>query len=152
MIRSFQPEDKKILFEIFRLNTPEYFDISEFIDFRKYIETNPNTYYVIEHNGEVVGAGGYHLKNEGKVARLSWDLVHPDHTGNRLGTQLVKHSLEHINAVPEIRVIEVWTSNKAYKFYEKMGFKIVNYQSDYWAKGLDLYQMDKALDKDSGHQ
>ena len=141
MIRKYKKEDKDAVLQLLKMNIPDYFAASEYDDLINYLESGYEDYFVVNIDGIVVGAGGinYFLKN--KTARLSWDIIHPDWQGKGIGSRLTKMRIELINANPDIDLIEVRTSQLAYRFYEKMGFKLEYTSDDFWAKGYHMYCM-----------
>lgn len=141
MIRKYSYNDKPKLIELLRQNTPEYFDSSEERDFENYLDTEIEDYFVFEENFEIIGAGGINYFPTEKVARISWDIIHPKSHGKGIGKQLTQFRINHLKRNLEIEVIRVRTSQLAYKFYEKMGFKLEKVEKDFWAKNFDLYQM-----------
>lgn len=141
MIRKYSYEDKPKLIELLRQNTPEYFDTSEERDFENYLDTEVEDYYVFEKNFEIIGGGGINYFPAEKLARISWDMVHPKSHGRGIGKKLTQFRINHLKGNPEIEIILVRTSQFAYKFYEKMGFKLEKVEKDFWAKNFDLYQM-----------
>lgn len=48
MIREYTSNDKSKIIELFRKNTPKYFDSSEVIDFENYIDNELEDYFVYE--------------------------------------------------------------------------------------------------------
>lgn len=142
MIRPFQPSDKVKLLKLLRLNTPAYFAPSEESDFIHYLEKEVEDYYVAEENGTIIGCGGINYLENGTVARISWDIIHPDYQGKGIGKKLTAFRIAEIKKNPTVRSIVVRTSQLAYQFYEKMGFKLERIEKDFWAAGFDLYQME----------
>jgi len=59
-----------------------------------------------------------------------------------LGTKLLNYRIDKLNSFESIQKITVRTSQVAYKFYEKQGFKLFEIKKDYWAEGFDLYNME----------
>jgi len=141
-IRIYQTDDIAAVLEVFRLNTPNFFDSSEQEELEVYLADHGNTYYVMEENGRIVGCGGYHFDESRTQGRISWDFFHPDYKGRGLGRKLVSHCLEELRKEQGISLIIVWTSQLAYEFYSKFGFKTVEVVKDHWAPGLDLYRME----------
>ncbi len=125
-----------------RLNTPAYFAPSEESDFIHYLEKEVEDYYVAEENGTIIGCGGINYLENGTVARISWDIIHPDYQGKGIGKKLTAFRIAEIKKNPTVRSIVVRTSQLAYQFYEKMGFKLERIEKDFWAAGFDLYQME----------
>ena len=141
MIRKYSHQDKTEVIELLRLNTPEYFDSSEEKDLVNYLNKEIEDYYVVVENSKIVGAGGINYFLSEKTARISWDMIKPNSQGKGIGMQLIKHRIDRIKQNNSIENIIVRTSQHAYRFYEKTGFKLEKIEKDYWAKGFDLYIM-----------
>jgi len=141
MIRKYTREDKTAVVDLLKINTPEYFDLSEEKDLIAYLENELEDYFVVEIESVIVGAGGINYFPEERIARISWDMIHPDFQGRGVGKTLIQYRIDHIKAKSFYNTIEVRTSQLVAKFYHKMGFEIVSIKKDYWAKGYDLYQM-----------
>ncbi|HEY4652574.1 MAG TPA: GNAT family N-acetyltransferase [Pontibacter sp.] len=141
MIRPYTVADKEALLQLLQLNTPQYFHPAEEADFLYYLAQELESYYVLEENGTIVGCGGINYFYSEKLARLSWDMVHPQHQGKGIGRQLTEYRLHEIKSKPEIETIVVRTTQLVYPFYNKLGFELVKTEKDYWADGFDLYQM-----------
>lgn len=141
MIRPYTSQDKPELINLLRLNTPQYFAVSEENDFIEYLNYHAEHYFVIEENGKIIGTGGINYLAENTEARISWDIIHPDFQGRGVGKELTLYRIGQINKMPAVNVIYVRTTQLVYRFYEKMGFALERTEKDYWAKGFDLYQM-----------
>ncbi len=142
IIKPYLVSDKPILLELLQLNTPKYFVSEEEADFSNYLENELELYYVIEYERKVVGCGGINFADNSTTAIISWDILHPDYQGKSLGSKLLQFRLEKIKTISSITKIIVRTSQLAYKFYEKQGFKLLEITKDYWAEGLDMYFME----------
>lgn len=142
MIREYAETDKTTVIDLLQLNTPQYFAPEEEQDFIEYLEKHREDYFVVENNGEIIGAGGINYLDEGKIARISWDVFHPKAQGKGWGTKLAEYRIAQIKTNPEVTAICVRTSQKAFKFYSKSGFVLQEIIPDYWAKGFDLYSME----------
>ncbi|WP_162428774.1 GNAT family N-acetyltransferase [Pontibacter pudoricolor] len=141
MIRPYIPTDKPALIALLKLNIPQYFAETEETDFIEYLDEHLEDYFVMEEAQTIVGAGGINYFCSERLARLSWDIVHPEFQGKGIGTKLTQHRINHIRNNPTIDTVIVRTSQLVYMFYEKQGFALVHTEKDYWAKGFDLYQM-----------
>lgn len=141
MIRAYTNKDKSKVIDLLRQNTPEYFDASEENNFEKYLDHEVEHYFVYEHQSEIIGAGGINYFPEEKLARISWDMIHPKWQGKGIGRELTQYRINHLNANPTIELIVVRTTQFGYKFYEKMGFELEKVEKDFWAKNFDLYHM-----------
>ena len=142
-IRPFRPEDEAQVIELIRLNTPEYFHASEEQELVEYLQNEREDYFVVEIEHKVVGAGGINYFPEEKAARISWDLIHPDYQGQGIGRALTRHRLAYLSGNSQVKEIVVRTSQLAYHFYQKMGFRLASTEENYWAPGYHLYLMRK---------
>ncbi|PTX22732.1 N-acetylglutamate synthase-like GNAT family acetyltransferase [Pontibacter mucosus] len=147
MIRPYTPADKAQLLYLLRLNIPTYFAPEEESDFAGYLEKEVEDYFVVEEAGELLGAGGVNYFPEEGVARISWDVIHPNHQGKGIGSRLLQHRINILKAKPGINTVIVRTTQLVYRFYEKQGFALEKTEKDFWAKGFDLYQLRLPLTK-----
>ena len=138
-LRSYQSHDFDRIIELFHLNTPSYFHPQEQKDLEAFLAEELENYFIIEDEGQVVACGGSNVDDG--MGWLSWYIVHPDYHGKGLGRQLVDKNLELLQRDPEVRGIEVRTSQLTHVFYEKAGFVLVETVDDYWGPGLHLYRM-----------
>lgn len=141
MIRPYRADDQEELIRLFRLNTPKYFDRSEESDLLRYLRNFSDHYFVVVENGQIIGAGGYNYFEDQAMARISWDLVHPDFQGRGIGKELALFTINEIRRKLPVKLIKVRTSQLVYEFYEKLGFVLERIEKDFWAKGFDLYEM-----------
>jgi ribosomal protein S18 acetylase RimI-like enzyme len=147
MIRPYSIKDKEALVKILRLNIPEFFAVSEEKDFIQYLDLYADNYFVVEENDRIIGAGGINYFEEDKLARISWDIIHPDFQGKGVGKKLTIYRINEIKKKQTVAIILVRTTQLVFRFYQKMGFALEKTKKDYWAKGFDLYQMRLELNK-----
>lgn len=142
MIRPYTTSDQKEVLELLRLNTPTYFHPSEEEDLIKYLNHERECYFVLEHDNQIVGCGGFNLGfNNNKTARISWDMVHPDKHGYGIGSKLTNYRIECLKKHEGLEEIIVRTSQHAHLFYAKFGFKLDNKIDHFWSQGFHLYEM-----------
>lgn len=141
LIRLYTQSDYFKLIELLRLNIPQYFARSEEQDFIDYLHRYALTYYIVEMDGEMVGGGGINYFFESHSARISWDFIHPEYHGQGIGKSMTEYRIEKIKSNSSIQSIVVRTSQLAFRFYEKIGFKVDRVVKDFWAEGFDLYEM-----------
>jgi ribosomal-protein-alanine N-acetyltransferase len=141
-IREYTSQDKESILNLLQLNTPEFFSPEEEKDLLYYLENEIELYFVIEVDHKIVGSGGINFSEDQRHAKISWDLLHPDFQRKSIGTKLLKHRLDLLKKMDNVKRITVRTSQLAYPFYEKSGFKIAEVVKDYWAIGFDLYRME----------
>jgi ribosomal-protein-alanine N-acetyltransferase len=142
IIRSYNKSDDANIIELLRLNTPQYFAPAEEADLIDYLADHTHNYFVIEIDKTIVGCGGINITNGGEVARISWDIIHPEQHGKGFGAALTKHRLQKIKEIPGIKTVWVRTTQLAYLFYQKQGFDLKRIEENYWANGFHLYQME----------
>lgn len=141
-IREYKVTDNQDVIDLIKLNIPEFFAVSEEEDFKEYLDNERELYYVLLYDDEIVGCGGINFSDDRTMAKISWDIFHPDYQGKSLGTQLLKYRLDIIKSMDHIQKITVRTSQFAYVFYKKQGFEIFEIVKDYWSPGFDLYNME----------
>ncbi len=141
LIRAYRPSDKPVLLDIMRRNTPAFFAESELTDFENYLEDHLEKYFVIISERIVAGAGGINFSPENKTATISWDMIHPESHGKKLGQKLLQYRLSLLKSAGDVEKVIVRTSQLAFGFYEKNGFNLEKTVKDYWAEGFDLYFM-----------
>jgi [ribosomal protein S18]-alanine N-acetyltransferase len=149
-IREYETKDRNQVINLIRLNTPKYFAVDEEEDLNKYLETERELYYVLLYDQKLVGCGGINFADNKTTGKISWDILHPDYQGKSLGTKLLKYRIDKLNSIDGIKKITVRTSQVAYKFYEKQGFKLFEIKKDYWAEGFDMYNMEYKQNENDG--
>ncbi|MDX1447228.1 GNAT family N-acetyltransferase [Lishizhenia sp.] len=142
MIREFSTEDFQAVIELFQFNTPTYFHPDEQHDLEQYLQNEREDYYVFLAGEKIVGAGGINYLPKEKTAILSWDLIHPNHQRQGIGTKLVKHRLQRIKELTLFPRCIVRTSQLVYPFYQNLGFNLISKHPNYWADGYDMYFME----------
>ncbi|WP_274475713.1 GNAT family N-acetyltransferase [Mangrovimonas aestuarii] len=146
-IRQYKASDKSTLIEILKKNVPEYFAEKEIEDLNQYLDYGVEEYFVVEINGETVGAGGINFKDNRRIGIISWDYIKPKYHGMGIGRALLKYRLDTISKRNTIKKVIVRTSQKTYPFYAKGGFEVKEIVKDYWAEGFDLYYMEMSVNR-----
>ncbi|MBB1149490.1 GNAT family N-acetyltransferase [Myroides sp. NP-2] len=141
-IRPYIESDKNALLQLIEWNVPLYFAAEEVAEYKRYLEEELDQYFVVEDEGQLVGAGGINVLVKEKEGRISWDMVAPAFQGKGIGRALLLYRLGILQKIPAIDRIRVRTSQVVYPFYEKYGFVTKQIQKDFWAVGLDLYDME----------
>jgi [ribosomal protein S18]-alanine N-acetyltransferase len=141
LIRPYDIKDKTRLLEIFRANSPAFFDPKEITDFENFLSDPDKYYYVGIEDKQIKGAGGFHYTGE-KSGRLSWYLFDPDSQNKGYGKKMVQHSINEMQKIRKLEKIIVWTSQLTERFYTRFGFQTIEIKKDFWADGLDLYRME----------
>ena len=106
-IREYTEADKNEVISLIKLNTPKYFAENEVKDFKNYLESERELYYVLLYTQKIVGCGGINFFENKSVAKISWDIFHPDYQGKSLGSLLLKYRLDILNSNTAIQKIFV---------------------------------------------
>jgi hypothetical protein len=150
-LRSYCATDFVQCIAIFDSNTPKYFAPHERADFAQFIQTTTDPYFVVtlvaDRKGEgegaeqIIGCGGYFLRNGGTVAGFSWGMVANDHHGTGAGRFLMMARLQRICQGTAAQSVVLNTSQHTYGFFAKVGFVVGKITKDGFAPGLDDYEM-----------
>lgn len=138
-IRKYNENDRNLVIDIIRANTPRYFAPEEEADFCQYLDLHLEQYFVAEYDNIVVGCGGFKLFED--HVKISWDMINPNYQGMGIGGLLLTHRINKIKEDLSVNYIIVRTTQFVYKFYENYGFSLIEVQPDYWADGYDLYKL-----------
>lgn len=139
--RSYQSNDEQQVLALFDLLSPQYFAQEERVDLAYYLAKERELYFVVYQNNTLVAAGGINFQDQQQTGIISWDLVAPHLHGKGIGSALLQHRITVLRALPAVTKILVRTSQHAYLFYEKHGFKLTEIQPNFWAPTFDLYAM-----------
>ena len=123
-IRPYTSSDFDSVIELFRLNTPDYFSPDEEKELKDYLNKHIQHHFVAEANGIILGCGGFAISKDRTTAHIAWDIVHRDSHGKGVGRKLTLFRIEEIRKIESVKIIIVRTSQMAYKFYGKFGFKL----------------------------
>jgi GNAT superfamily N-acetyltransferase len=124
-LRSYLPVDRDACLAIFDSNTPQFFDPGERATFEAFLDRPDGHYVVMEHEGALVGCGGYTITAEERLASLVWGMVRRDSHKLGLGRYLLLF--------------------RAAPFFERQGFKVIRVVPDGYGNGLDRVEMVKKL-------
>lgn len=152
IIRAYDERDKQGCIDAFKSNVPLYFteeEISQFDFFldhflkrsmteKKYIQT---FYYVIERDKKIIGCGGFGDKEGTSNITLAWGLVHKDFHKQGFGEKLLAHRLNEIHKLHPGAPVLIDTTQFSYPFFEKFGFVTTSIIKDFYAAGMDRYDM-----------
>ncbi len=144
--RPYTDTDHAALLTVLRRNVPQAFAAEEVPEFDAFLSKLPGPYYVVELDGQFVGACGYGLLNEQPdTARICWIFADPDGQNRGFGTFILTAIEAELRTLPGVATVDVRTSQVAYRFFEKHGYGLTEVRPDYWTPGFDLYWMRKAL-------
>jgi len=144
-LRPYTPADRDLCLGLLDSNTPRFFDPGERRKFEEFLDQRNCSYFVMDHDGAIVGCGGYAIEPDNTAARLVWGMVRSDSRKLGLGRYLLLFRLREITKVGGIQMVHVDTSQHSAQFYEKQGFKVFRTVKDAYAPGLDRVEMTMKL-------
>lgn len=130
----------------FDSNCPAFFAHHEKEEFQVFLHDESGEhsmyYYVVEFKGQIVACAGFHLpETEGKTAGLVWGMVTREFQRQGIGEMLLDFRLNKIRELcPGVSVV-LDTTQLSFPFFEKAGFRTTKITKDYYAPGLDRYDM-----------
>jgi len=148
-IRTYENRDKEACTNVFKSNTPEYFAPFEISDFESWLDkqaqdaTNLSTgqYYVVELDNKLVGCGGFYIDHAKNEAGMVWGMIDRSLHRTGIGRKLILYRIEAIKKACADCAITLNTSQYSYPFFEKTGFRVTKITKNFYAKGLDRYDM-----------
>lgn len=140
-MRPYTPADLEAVADIFRSNIPKYFTPEEEPGLRNFLnDLRSADYEVMEADGEIVGAGGIGLNDDGTVS-LCWGMVRGDRIGTGLGKRLTLDRMERAGEKFPGHPLVISTSQHTSGFYEKLGFRMTEHVPDGFGPGIDICRM-----------
>ena len=140
-LRPYTSDDLEPVVAVFRSNIPKYFGPGEEAGLRSFlVDARSEDYFVGEHDGEVIAAGGIAL-NEDQTVSLCWGMVRADHLGTGLGRKLTEYRVEKARETFGKLPLVISTSQHTQGFYEKFGFRLVEHTPDGFGPGIDICKM-----------
>ncbi|NML20000.1 GNAT family N-acetyltransferase [Pseudoflavitalea sp. G-6-1-2] len=135
----------------FLSNVPKFFATEEIAQFGTWLDhmegatieypDSESLYFVVLHNQEVIGCGGFGYSEATKKAVLAWGLVHSEYHKKNIGRKLLEFRLERIASLYPGATLWLDTTQHSYPFFEKFGFTIQQFTEDGYAKGMHRYDM-----------
>jgi ribosomal-protein-alanine N-acetyltransferase len=152
LIRPYERSDQDACLQCFQSNVPASFTQSEIEEYRCWLhelskadpDLDPDTtlrYYVILSANQLVGCGGFAVEEEKKKVVFAWGLVHRSYHKRGFGKALALYRLNEIESGYPAFDILLDTTQHTYGFFEKLGFRTELITPDFYAKGLDRYDM-----------
>jgi len=102
------------------------------------------SYFILKEKDVFLGAGGYWAETTSE-ARICWLMIHRDYHIKGFGAFMMKKFEDLIKEEEKYTKITLKTIQKTALFYQKLGYTTTYFEKDYWAKGLDLYFMEKSI-------
>jgi len=92
--------------------------------FEAFLSNPDGPFFVMEHDGRILGCGGFTTSAEPGIATLVWGMVRSEAQGQGLGRYLLMYRLREIGKLPGIQRVRLLTSRPAARFFEGQGFKV----------------------------
>lgn len=139
--RLYQSSDRETCLALLRSNQPLYFNQDDQRDFEEWLDHGQTeTYWLLIHHEKPVGCGGIFINHERAEAGLAWGMIHQAHHQQGYGAALTTFRLGEISKRVSYPV-KLCTSQHTYRFYERLGFKVVKVTPNGFDQDLDRYDM-----------
>jgi [ribosomal protein S18]-alanine N-acetyltransferase len=146
--RKYTEADKNDCLKIFKSNVPKFFtetEIREFTDFLDKADENTEDsrvmYYVVTLGEKIIGCGGIGCYLKKSEASLCWGLIDRKFHRQGYGGKFLKYRLDKIVKHFPNCAVKIDTTQFSAPFFEKFGFETVKITKDFYAKGMDRYDM-----------
>lgn len=127
---------------IFDSNVPKFFAADERPKFVSFLQTMPGPFIVLADSvDQIVGGGGYAVREGTGVADLLWGMIRTDLHGLGLGRVLAKYRIDRIHRDATVSRVVLETSHHTVGFYEGLGFTLAGVVADGYGPGLDRCEM-----------
>lgn len=150
-IYEYKASDKKNCVDAFTSNVPLFFTEAEIIQFAEWLDSvhgdgidsaaAHNYYYVLTDGDVFVGCGGFGYNEETKVATLAWGFVERKFHRKGYGEKLLTYRLDKIKVLYPGATIQIDTTQFSFSFFIKYGFTTEKITKDFYAPGMDRYDM-----------
>jgi len=140
-VRRYSADDLAACLAVFDSNVPKFFDVSERAGFEDFLARNRWPYVVLEHEGEIVGCGGWTPEEGGALVSMTWGMVRQTLHGSGLGRFLLIYRVREAAKMPGCERVRLSTSQHTSGFFQKQGFKVAEIQKDGFAPGTDRIEM-----------
>jgi N-acetylglutamate synthase-like GNAT family acetyltransferase len=124
-IRPYSHLDLDPCLAVFDSNSPRYLDASARRDFEEFLDQQGCPYFVMEHDGAIVGCGGFSIEPQQALARLLWGMIRFDSHKLGLGRYLLLFRLREITKAGGVQTVHLDAPQQSATFYEKQGFKVI---------------------------
>lgn len=151
LIRPYRLADYPSCMQAFDSNCPDFFADHERAEFEQLLHSLPDTkigenasgtyYDVVEMDGLVVACAGFFLPDGDEPAMLVWGMVSRDYHKKGIGEKLLKHRLNRLQELRPGTQVLLDTTQLSYGFFKKAGFTVFKITPDFYAPGLDRYDM-----------
>jgi ribosomal-protein-alanine N-acetyltransferase len=142
---------RDLCLEMFLSNTPAFFAHEELPLFKSWLDDLEKgglgkkgalyDYVMIDGN-TAVACGGFHVSAEDQKATMAWGMVHRAYHRKGIGKEFLNFRIRRIRQMFPHSHIALDTTQFSVGFYEKQGFVVTKFTSDFYAPGMDRYDME----------
>jgi N-acetylglutamate synthase-like GNAT family acetyltransferase len=129
-LRPYVSADREACLQVFDSNVPGFLNAARRVDFEAFLAHLPGPYFVMEHEGRVLGCGGYTVAPESGHCELVWGMIRNDAQRLGLGRLLLMFRLREVGKVGGIHSVRAETTRQAARFFEGQGFKMAGAAED----------------------
>ena len=97
--------------------------------------------YVLFEEQQPMACGGFSIGAHDQKATMAWGMVHRNHHRRGLGREFLNFRINRIRQMFPSSFIALDTTQFSVGFYEKQGFVVTGMTKDFYAPGLDRYDM-----------
>lgn len=99
-------------------------------EFESYLDAPGGPYFVLEHEDQAAGCGGFELSGDGTIATLQWGMIRRDFQRMGLGRFLLLYRMREIGRTGKAAFVVVQTPGEVAGFFEVQGFRKVAERED----------------------
>ena len=124
-IRPYKIEDREACLSVFdSLGQP-----ARRSEFAGFLDNPSAVYLALEHDGRLIGCGGFRAEAGQSVAHLEWGMIQRDLQRQGLGRYLLLYRLKEIGRVAGVQHVELNTPPASAPFFEKYAFRVAGEDS-----------------------
>jgi GNAT superfamily N-acetyltransferase len=122
-IRAYRKDaDQQACLAVWDSNVPEFLITEQREAFESFLNEPAATCVVMEHDGAIIGLGGY-VSSAPDTVRLQYGTIRRDMQRQGLGRFLLLYRLKAIGALADVVFVEAVVPERLARFYEKNGLK-----------------------------
>jgi [ribosomal protein S18]-alanine N-acetyltransferase len=125
-ITPYHPKHRAACLEILNSLTPHLINSAQESQFKTFLDTLNQPFFIIEHDNEIAACGGYAITPHSDTAELKWGMVRDNLRKKGLGRFLLLYRIREIAKTNTIATVAVETSLTTAPFFQKEGFRIAN--------------------------
>jgi len=125
-ITPYHPKHRAACLEILNSLTPRLINSAQESQFKIFLDTLSQPFFLMEHDGEIAACGGYAIRPRSDIAELKWGMVRDNLRKKGLGRFLLLYRIREIAKTNTITTVAVETSLTTAPFFQKEGFRIAN--------------------------